>query len=161
MVLKLRTDRTADNDAEAPQTPAANTRRIVCIHCGGDNDVGVKAMSVFCKQCSRRLVVEDFQIKGFHASRSFDTCGNVVVEKRGQLAAFVRAQNLVVKGKVKGDVEVRGRVEITRTGEVQGNVTTPCLVVENGGMLDGELRVGTPFGNPRPPSCDPQDSPTE
>ncbi len=124
--------------------PNANTRQIICIHCGGDNEVGVKAMSVFCKHCSRRLVVEDFQIKGFHASRSFETCGDVIIEKRGQLAAHVRAKDLVIKGKVKGDVEARGRVAITRTGEVQGNVTAPSLVVESGGMITGRVRIGQP-----------------
>jgi len=113
MFVKLRSEKGGDaNNPKGEMTPtlAVQTRQIICIHCGGHNEVGLKAMSVFCKHCSRRLVVEDFQIKGFHAARSFDTCGDVIVEKRGQLAAFVRAKNLVVRGKVKGDVEARGRV---------------------------------------------------
>lgn len=150
MFTNLKSDNKSDKNAEATGNHAPQIREIICIQCGGHNNVGVKAMSVFCKHCSQRLVVEDFQIKGFHASRSFDTCGDVVVEKRGQLAAFVRAQNLVVKGKVKGDVEARGRIEITRTGEVQGNVTTPSLIVENGGMIDGEVHVGMPPNKPAP-----------
>jgi cytoskeletal protein CcmA (bactofilin family) len=99
-------------------------------------------MSVFCRHCSRRLVVEDFQIKNFHASRTFDTCGTVTVEKRGMLAALVRVQNLVVKGKVKGDIEARERVEVHRTGEVLGNVTAPALVVQTGGLIQGDVRIG-------------------
>lgn len=149
MFVKLRSDKTTDDRDQTAQAPATPTREIVCIHCGGNNEVGVKAMSVFCKECSRRLVVEDFQIKGFHASRSFDTCGDVIVEKRGQLAAFVRAKNLLIKGRVKGDVEARGRVRVTRTGEVQGNVTAPSLIVENGGMIDGVVRIGQPPNRPR------------
>jgi len=158
MFVKLRSEKSGNSsDPKDDKTPtlAAQTREIICIHCGGHNEVGVKAMSVFCKHCSRRLVVEDFQIKGFHAARSFDTCGDVIVEKRGQLAAFVRAKNLVIRGKVKGDVEARGRVEISRTGEVQGNVTAPALVVESGGMIDGQVRIGMPPNPPRPHPTDP------
>ncbi len=158
MFVKLRSEKGGDaNNPKGEMTPtlAVQTRQIICIHCGGHNEVGLKAMSVFCKHCSRRLVVEDFQIKGFHAARSFDTCGDVIVEKRGQLAAFVRAKNLVVRGKVKGDVEARGRVEISRTGEVRGNVTAPALVVETGGMIDGQVRIGQPPNRPSPDPCPP------
>ena len=149
MFVKLRSDKTTDDRDQTTEAPVTPTRKVVCIHCGGTNEVGVKAMSVFCKACSRRLGVEDFQVKGFHASRSFDTCGDVVVEKRGQLAAFVRARNLLIKGRVKGDVEARGRVRVTRTGEVHGNVTAPALIVENGGMIDGVVRIGQPPNRPR------------
>jgi hypothetical protein len=158
MFVKLRSDNNGGSaDPKDDKTPslAGPTREIICIHCGGHNEVGVKAMSVFCKHCSRRLVVEDFQIKGFHAARSFDTCGDVIVERRGQLAAFVRAKNLVVRGKVKGDVEARGRVEISRTGELQGNVTAPALVVETGGMIEGEVRIGQPPNRPDLDATDP------
>jgi hypothetical protein len=146
--VKSRGDDNKGQGADKKAAANAPARQIICIHCGGDNEVGAKAMSVFCRHCSRRLVVEDFQIKGFHASRSFDTCGDVIIEKRGQLAAPIRAKDLIIKGKVKGDVEARGRVEITRTGEVQGNVTAPSLVVESGGMITGQVRIGPPPNRP-------------
>ncbi len=115
---------------------------VLCTHCNGAVEVADKAMSVFCTHCRKRLILEDFKIKTYHAVRKFATCGDVVVEKRGAVAAKVLAGNLVVKGRVQGDVEARDKVEVAKTGAIKGDINAPRLVVRNGGTLHGFCRIG-------------------
>ncbi len=106
-------------------------------------------MSVFCPHCRKRLILEDFKITGYHGVREFATCGDVVVEKNAHVAAVVKVGNLTVKGTVRGDVVVRGRVKIHKTGSLLGDLRAPMLCVESGASLNGFLRIGqapTPGG---------------
>ena len=119
------------------------TRSVLCPECGQTVDVAAKAMSIFCPHCSKRVILEDYTVKGFHASRDFATAGNIVVERRGTVSAPIKARNLLVKGDVKGSVLVRGSVEVTRTGQLRGDVTAPSLLVRQGGSYEGFCRIGT------------------
>ena len=122
--------------------PKTAGRQVVCTHCQRATDVALRAMSVFCPHCHKRLILEDFKIDSYYAVREFSTCGNVVVEKKGHVVAPIKAGNLTVKGKVQGHVTARGQVEIKKTGWFKGDLEAPCLVVENGAVLDGFVRIG-------------------
>jgi len=122
--------------------PGAAMKRVFCTHCGQVMDVAVRAMSVFCRHCNKRLILEDFKIDSYYAVRDFATCGDVVIEKKGHVVAPIKAGNLTVKGKVQGHVTARGQVEIKKTGWFKGDLEAPCLVVENGAVLDGFVRIG-------------------
>ncbi len=116
-------------------------RDVICTECGLHVDVALRAMSVFCPHCSQRLILEDFKITGYRASRMFATCGNIVVEKSGVVSAPIRAGNLTVRGRVQGNVEARGVVEVSRTGQIQGDVCASRLTVANGAKLKGFYRI--------------------
>ncbi len=94
-------------------------------------------MSVFCPHCKQRLILENFKIKTYHASRLFATCGNIVVEKGGLVSAPIQAANLTVRGQVQGNIEVRGLVKVADTGRIRGNIHAPRLEVIGGARLDG------------------------
>jgi len=119
-------------------------KRVLCTHCGGECEVADRAMSVFCSHCRRRLILEDFRIRSYHAVREFATCGDIVVEKQGTVAARITAGNLVVRGRVQGDVRARDRIEITRSGEVRGDLSARRLVVESGATIRGHCHIGPP-----------------
>jgi predicted acyltransferase (DUF342 family) len=112
-----------------------------CTHCAAEAEVAKKAMSVFCPHCKRRLILENYRIRSYKAVREFATCGDVVVERQGTVAARVLAQNLVVKGTVQGEVEARGKVEVGRTGRVYGDIRAPRLVVKAGAQIKGFCRI--------------------
>ncbi len=119
-------------------------KRVLCTHCNGPAEVADKAMSVFCPHCRQRLILESFRIKSYHAVRKFATCGDVVIEKHGAVAASVLVGNLVVKGRVQGNVEARGKVEVAKTGHISGDIRAPRLVVHSGATLKGFCRIGPP-----------------
>ena len=101
-------------------------------------------MSVVCPHCNKRLILEDFRITGYYGVREFATCGDIVVERSGHVAALIKVGNLTVKGKVRGNVCARGRVRILRTGSFQGDIQAPVLRVESGAGLNGSVRIGDP-----------------
>lgn len=125
------------------QRPEA-AKQVVCTHCEQACEVGRRAMSVFCPHCRKRLILEDFKITGYYGVREFATCGDVVVERNGSVAAFIKVGSLIVKGQVRGNVIARERVKIHKTGWLQGNVQAPVLRVESGAKLNGFLRIGRP-----------------
>ena len=117
-------------------------KRVTCTYCNEATEVAARAMSIFCPHCKKRLILEDFKVKSYHAVREFFTCGDVVIEKRGHVVAAVKAGKITIKGKVQGDVTSRGIATITKTGSLKGGLSAPALNIEQGASLDGFLRIG-------------------
>jgi cytoskeletal protein CcmA (bactofilin family) len=65
----------------------------------------------------------------------------LVIGEDGFIDGTVRAQRLVVLGKMHGDVRGAERVEIGPGGRLTGTIETRSLIVEEGGQLDGDCRI--------------------
>jgi len=128
--------------AKVESKRAAPVKRIVCTYCDGESEVAARAMSVFCPHCKKRLILENFKIKSYHAVREFFTCGDVVIERKGHVVAPIKAGHITIKGKVQGNVTSRGPATITKTGSLKGGLEAPVLHIEQGAELDGFLRIG-------------------
>jgi hypothetical protein len=124
--------------------PSKAVKRITCTHCGCVSEVARRAMSIFCPQCRKRLILEDFKVDSYYAVRDFSTSGDIVVEKKGHVVAPIKVGNLTVKGKVQGSVTALGEVKLTKTGWFKGEIEAKSLCVEAGGVLDAVLRIGVP-----------------
>ncbi|MCH7592609.1 MAG: polymer-forming cytoskeletal protein [Planctomycetes bacterium] len=120
----------------------AQTRNVVCTNCEHVNEVPTRAMSVFCPQCKKRLILENYKIKGYYAVNDFATCGDIVVERRGFVVAPIKVENLTVKGKLQGQVTARGKVSIGKTGWFKGDVVAPRLQIKSGAVVEGFMRIG-------------------
>lgn len=117
-------------------------RSVACTHCDQVTEVSQRAMSVFCPHCKKRLVLEDYTITTYHGVRSLATCGDVVIEKRGHMSAAVKAETMTIKGKMQGSVVARREVVIHRTANCQSDIESPRLIIENGAVLNGFVRIG-------------------
>jgi len=116
---------------------------ITCLHCGQNQPVARKALSIVCRFCHKSLRLEDLPIKDYQARRSVETCGVVTVEKKGQIVADrVLCGGLVVRGKVKASVQSRGPVLVGPDAEIKGDVQAPSLAVGPGAILEGRYRIG-------------------
>jgi cytoskeletal protein CcmA (bactofilin family) len=65
----------------------------------------------------------------------------LVVGPQAEVRASVQADVLVVLGKIYGNVTRAERVEIRNGGLVFGDIHTHSLVVEEGGVFDGDCRM--------------------
>lgn len=65
----------------------------------------------------------------------------VTVERGGQAAADITAREVVVIGKVRGNVTATGRLDIRAEGGVLGNLSTPRLSIEDGAFFKGAIDV--------------------
>lgn len=66
----------------------------------------------------------------------------VDVQRQGEVAGGVRSTDSVVSGRVKGGLVASGRLTLSGTGFVEGDVRTRRLVVEDGGQVNGSIRMG-------------------
>ena len=53
----------------------------------------------------------------------------------------IQGNQVVVIGRFEGILTAKGRVEIQAKGVVRGEVHTPCLMIEAGGIFDGRCHM--------------------
>ncbi|MBU0490524.1 MAG: polymer-forming cytoskeletal protein [Chloroflexi bacterium] len=64
--------------------------------------------------------------------------GNVIVGQGARVVADIVGRDVVVHGAVLGNVTASGRLDISPTGGVWGDVTAQSMVVDEGGVLHGQ-----------------------
>ncbi len=75
------------------------------------------------------------KVKGFIHGNT----GTVSIGSSGSVKGDISADICIVDGLLEGDLTAMTRVEITRTGQVEGNVTTKELIIAEGAVLAGNL----------------------
>ncbi|HEY1467705.1 MAG TPA: polymer-forming cytoskeletal protein [Candidatus Acidoferrum sp.] len=65
---------------------------------------------------------------------------NLTVGTTANVSADIIAGEVVIFGKVKGNVRAR-RIEIKKTGSVTGDVTTPQILIEDGAYFKGSIEI--------------------
>ena len=71
----------------------------------------------------------------FHGS--ITTSDKLFIGERAQVHADIKVGEIEVYGKISGNVDSKKRIQIHATGRIQGEVRTPVLVIDEGGVLDG------------------------
>jgi hypothetical protein len=116
---------------------------VVCLFCNRPQEVGRKAISMTCKHCNRSLRLEDLRFKDYNARRVIETCGIVTIEKKGNVIADrINCGGLIVRGKVKGEVQSRGPVLVGPEAEIKGDVSAPTIAIGAGAILEGRYSIG-------------------
>ena len=59
------------------------------------------------------------------------------------MVADLVAKNITISGEVKGDVVGSGRVELTSSARVKGDINAPTFVMEEGATLSGKVDTGS------------------
>ncbi|HUO26045.1 MAG TPA: polymer-forming cytoskeletal protein [Candidatus Aquilonibacter sp.] len=65
----------------------------------------------------------------------------VTIGRNGNVQANITAREVVVMGKVTGNIECGDRVDIRSEGSVTGDVATQRISVEDGAVLKGGIQV--------------------
>lgn len=65
----------------------------------------------------------------------------VTIGRNGSVQADITAREVVVMGKVTGNIECGDRVDIRTEGSVTGDVATQRISVEDGAVLKGGIQV--------------------
>ena len=134
--------------SSAYNVPAPHDRQtIVCLYCDKPMEIGMRTLSATCKHCHKPLRFENVRIDKYEARRAIETCGNVVVEKKGNVVSDrIHCGGMVVRGKVKGHITSRGPVLVGPEAEIKGDMTAPTLAVGAGAILEGKYRIGKAAG---------------
>lgn len=68
----------------------------------------------------------------------------VTIGRNGNVAANITAKEVVIMGKVQGNVECTDRLDIRSEGQLSGDVITHRFSVEEGAILKGGVEVRNP-----------------
>lgn len=79
-----------------------------------------------------------------------DCEGELLIGKDAHVAANIRTRNIVIAGVVRGNVVATGRLRIMSSGRLEGDARVGALIVQEGGVHHGVIRVH-PEGLPAEP----------
>jgi cytoskeletal protein CcmA (bactofilin family) len=80
---------------------------------------------------------------------SINLPGNrVTVGRNGQVAASINAREIVILGKIRGNVSASDRVEIRAEGSLTGDVTAARISIEDGAFFKGGIDIRKPEAKP-------------
>ena len=116
-----------------PGTPAA--RNLACI--GASLEIK-----------GRITADEDLQIDGKVEGPVSIRGHRLTVGRSGQLASEVSARELIVFGKVTGNINANDRVEIKKDGAVIGDIQTTRISIEDGAIFKGRIEIDRPGSKP-------------
>lgn len=82
----------------------------------------------------------------------------LTIGPEGKVKAEIQAARVIIHGSVHGNISVKERVEIYKTGQVVGDLVAPGISIEDGAYFKGKieiLREGMQAGEHSVPSSKP------
>ena len=77
---------------------------------------------------------EDLVIEGTFEGLVQLNEGKLTIGTTAKVTVDIMAAEVVVSGNVKGNVRAKNRIEIKKDGSVTGDLTTPQILIEDGGL---------------------------
>jgi cytoskeletal protein CcmA (bactofilin family) len=77
------------------------------------------------------------RIDGHLTGRVSSENGTLIIGATGKVDANITVAAAIVSGTVNGDIIATEKLELGRTARVVGNIQTPRLVIEDGGIFEG------------------------
>jgi cytoskeletal protein CcmA (bactofilin family) len=87
----------------------------------------------------------DFTVAG-KLEGELHATGDVAVENGSTVKATIEGNNINVQGTVHGNVSARGRLSLSGSGSLHGDVRVSKLTVEDGATLNGNVQMGPSVG---------------
>lgn len=81
------------------------------------------------------------RIDGHFSGRISSPTGTLIVGSGGQVDANIEVAVATIQGVVNGDIVAGQRIELGRAGKLNGNIQTPSLVIEQGGVFEGSCKM--------------------
>ena len=95
--------------------------------------------------------------------------GTVVVGEKAAVDAQIQVNVAVVMGEVKGSIAAKERIEVFPPGRVGGDIQSPVVSIEPGGIFNGSCVMQAPaesagkssfFAKRQPAAAEPEDKPS-
>jgi cytoskeletal protein CcmA (bactofilin family) len=75
-----------------------------------------------------------------------ESAGDVTVGEKGVVKSNITARNVIIAGTVHGNLQTKGSVRIMSSGRLYGNTTSHSLVIDEGGIFQGNSRMDVKSG---------------
>ena len=77
---------------------------------------------------------------------SMETQSDVYLMEGGVIEANIKSNNAIIAGRVKGNLKVEEKIELSSSARLSGDINCQSLSIEEGAILHGKCRVG---GDPK------------
>jgi cytoskeletal protein CcmA (bactofilin family) len=74
-------------------------------------------------------------------------CGTLIIGETAVIKGKLEVNALTLNGMVEGEVTAKERVEIHSRGKLYGTISTPVLIIQDGGVFEGNCKMGTKSDN--------------
>jgi cytoskeletal protein CcmA (bactofilin family) len=85
---------------------------------------------------------EDLFVDGIVEGKLNLSNGTLTIGPNGAVKADVDAREVMVSGRIEGNITAREKVQLWATGQVSGEVRTERLAIEEGATLRGKVEAG-------------------
>ncbi|NCF50128.1 hypothetical protein GWP57_00855 [Gammaproteobacteria bacterium] len=82
----------------------------------------------------------DFLVNG-EVEGECDLRGTLTLARNGIWNGAIKADDVIVAGRLDGDIEARGKVEITDTARITGTVAGEAIAVAEGAVVEGVMKT--------------------
>ncbi|PYS60049.1 MAG: hypothetical protein DMF74_19750 [Acidobacteria bacterium] len=125
---------------EAPATPKAQTESETIAREIKDGTLSgfIASGTVITGEASFKSLL---RIDGRFSGRINSATGTLIVGSGGQVDANVEVSIATIHGVVNGDIVAGQRIELGRAGKLNGNIQTPSLQIEQGGIFEGSCKM--------------------
>lgn len=72
---------------------------------------------------------------------TLDTKGNLTIGETANVEAHILGENIIIAGKVKGDIIAKHRLVLLPTASVYGEIKTPKLNIVEGAIFQGRCQM--------------------
>ena len=73
----------------------------------------------------------------------------LIVGESGEIEANITSKTVAVSGVVLGNVKASSKVVVHKTGRIEGDIETGSLVLEEGAIINGGIKMGQSKGSSR------------
>jgi cytoskeletal protein CcmA (bactofilin family) len=81
-----------------------------------------------------------FRLDGRFEGQIFEG-GTLIIGETAVVKGKIGVHSIIINGLVEGEVHAKARAEIHSTGKLHGNLFTPILMVNEGGILEGNCKM--------------------
>lgn len=81
------------------------------------------------------------RVDGHLSGKISSTSGTLIVGANGVVDANIEVAIAVIHGTINGDIIATQRLELGRAAKVNGNIQTPSLMIEQGGIFEGSCKM--------------------
>jgi cytoskeletal protein CcmA (bactofilin family) len=126
-----------DSDFEGPPRSSASS---------SSGSAGSGGLTAFIDQGSEfegKLSFRDtVRIDGrFHGEITSEN--TLIVGESGEITATIRSNTIAISGQVHGDIKAGRKVVLHKTARVDGNIETPSITIEEGALVNGQVKMQT------------------
>ncbi len=93
--------------------------------------------------CEGKMISEaSLRIEG-QMNGDIECAGDITIGEKAVVQSNIQARDIILAGKVKGNVNTMGKLIITGTGVLVGNIDVHSFVIEEGGVFQGMSIMST------------------